>query len=166
MDGLTINKITTDIEFHDLSILAKEIWREHFSTILPPGQVEYMIEKFQSETAMKTAVEQDEYLYYRMDFSCTPVGYFAIKEEKDQLFLSKLYVEKSNRGKGFSSAALDFIKQYCKQNKLAYIWLTVNRNNFSSIAVYKHFGFKVFKECTTDIGQGYAKDDYYMELKV
>lgn len=166
MDGLNIKKISDSDGLYQISLLAEKIWREHFTPILPPGQVDYMLDKFQSHAAMLDAVQNDGYSYYAMDFGGCPVGYFAVKPDGKRLFLSKLYVEKGYRGRGFSTAALKYIEAYCREKGFGTIWLTVNRHNDNTISVYEHFGFKVFKECATDIGGGYVMDDYFMELQL
>ena len=43
----------------------------------------------------------------------------------------------------------------------AAIELCVNRNN-PSVHAYKHLGFDVAAEATTDIGRGFIMDDYLM----
>ncbi|MGI6268947.1 MAG: GNAT family N-acetyltransferase [Candidatus Howiella sp.] len=166
MPDLFMRPICTAEEFASLSRFAADIWREHFSPLLPPGQTEYMIEKFQSAAAMERQTAEEGYRYYQMEADGLQVGYFAIKPDGSRLFLSKLYVEKSNRGKGYSSAALNFIKRHCKENGFSAVWLTVNRHNAGPIAVYRHFGFRVIEEKVTDIGGGYVMDDYFMELLV
>lgn len=166
MPELYMHPMRSGEDFAALSAFAAGIWREHFTPILPAGQPEYMIEKFQSAAVMERQTKEEGYLYFRMEREGKPVGYFAIKPDGDRLFLSKLYVEKSERGKGYSSAALDFIKAYCKEKGFPAIWLTVNRYNDGSIAVYRHFGFRVIEEKATDIGGGYVMDDYFMELSV
>lgn len=44
------------------------------------------------------------------------------------------------------------------------IYLTVNKHNESSIAVYRKFGFRMADAVTTAIGGGFVMDDYIMEL--
>lgn len=166
MPDLRIRPVYAAEDIAPLSVLAADIWREHFPSILPSGQTEYMIEKFQSAEAIQRQITEQKYKYFQMELDHQPVGYFAIKPDGDRLFLSKLYVQKSARGKRISSAALDFMKDFCKKNGFSAIWLTVNRHNDGSIAVYRHFGFRVIDEQVTDIGGGYVMDDYFMELSV
>ena len=40
------------------------------------------------------------------------------------------------------------------------IWLTVNKRNDDSIAIYKKFGMEIIRSEVTDIGSGYVMDDY------
>ena len=42
------------------------------------------------------------------------------------------------------------------------IWLTCNKHNDSSLAVYHHLGFQVTDTQEADIGNGFIMDDYIM----
>lgn len=146
-----------------LAQIADEVWHEYFPCILSAGQIDYMVDQFQSEHALRDQLEHQGYQYYFLMENGTVVGYTGIKPERNALFLSKLYLLKQYRGRGFSSKAFAFLKQYCAERGLKSIWLTVNRHNADTIAVYKHRGFLVVREEQTDIGNGYVMDDYVME---
>jgi ribosomal protein S18 acetylase RimI-like enzyme len=90
----------------------------------------------------------------------------AIKEESGKLFLSKFYILEQFRGKGYASAAFDFMEQFARQNSLSAIWLTVNKDNDHSISVYRHRGFEIVRVQVADIGGGYVMDDYIMEKTI
>ncbi|NJM22682.1 MAG: GNAT family N-acetyltransferase [Nostocaceae cyanobacterium CSU_2_110] len=88
-------------------------------------------------------------------------GYFSVQDRGDRLFLSKLYVLKSFRGKGIGKQAIKFIKNTFSN---PIIHLTVNKNNSDSIAFYKNVGFDIVDDVVTDIGNGFVMDDYVMEM--
>ena len=89
------------------------------------------------------------------------IGYFAIcKKDDNTLFLSKLYLKKEYRGNGYARKAFEFIKELAKQKNCSMIWLTVNKRNDDSIAIYKKFGMEIIRSEVTDIGSGYVMDDY------
>lgn len=125
-----------------------------------------MVEKFQSYDAMKNQMKNDGYEYYFITADDKILGYTGIKKEEERLFLSKLYLLKENRGKGYASEAFKFLINYCKENDLKSIYLTVNKQNEHTIAVYKQKGFEVIDTQVADIGNGYVMDDYIMELKL
>ena len=77
------------------------------------------------------------------------------------MFLSKLYIKKEFRHKGYGALAFDKIKS------LGYprIRLTVNKNNKNTINAYLKYGFKTVDEDVTDIGSGFVMDDYIMEYQ-
>ena len=61
MDKIEIVKVKNE-EIKPLSILATSILREHYDPILGKEQNDYMLEKFQSEKAIKEQIEQDIYI--------------------------------------------------------------------------------------------------------
>lgn len=151
---------TSEEEICDLAKLAEEIWRQHFPSIIGNEQVDYMLDKFQSEKAMKDQLSKG-YEYYFLRLDGENIGYFGIQPQDDgTLFLSKLYIRLSERGKGFAREAFEFMKKLCKERGYCRIWLTVNKYNHSTIAVYEKFGMKILRSQVSDIGNGFVMDDY------
>lgn len=149
-----------------LAELASRVWNEYFPCILTEEQIDYMVEKFQSLPAMTDQVEHQGYEYYFLCDGGEPVGYMGIQPQEDKLFLSKLYLTKENRGKGYSSQAFSFLEEYSLKNGKKAIWLTVNKYNDHSIDVYRHRGFQTVRSQISDIGNGYVMDDYVMEKEI
>lgn len=167
MNSVKLIKIETDEQVKICAAIADEIWHEWFPSILSAEQIDYMVEKFQSEAAMKEQMSEKGYQYYYIHRNGVHMGYTAIQPQEDgRLFLSKVYLKKEYRGKGYANAVFEFLKDYCRRNGLKAIWLTVNKHNESSMAVYEKKGFKVIGEDVTDIGNGYVMDDYFYQLDV
>src|SRR5690606_12903410 len=122
---------TSSNNFLQIETLAREIWEEHYTPIIGAVQVAYMLEKFQSVKAMEEQVEEG-YEYFMIQEADQLVGYLAFKEEADGLFLSKVYVHASARGKGFGKAAIEFVKTEVQKRALSQIRLTVNKYNHNS----------------------------------
>jgi|GEM_PF-7806 len=140
--------------------LADRIWREHYSPLIGRAQVDYMLDKFQSEAAVSEQLSEG-YIYEMLTLSGAPCGYLAVKSEEKRLFLSKLYIEKSCRGRGFSHTMFSRIEELAAG--LSAIYLTVNKGNDGSIAAYKKLGFEIIDSVVSDIGGGFVMDDYIME---
>lgn len=143
--------------------LANKIWHEHYDSIIGKDQVDYMLLKFQSQEAIKCQIENEGYQYYKLENLGGLAGYFSIHMDSDSLFLSKIYIDKKYRGRNYSRKIMGYLEQVCKENKLSKIWLTVNRENIASIAVYETLGFVKTRTQVADIGSGYVMDDYIME---
>lgn len=161
-----IKRIETPEEIGRLAALADEIWHEFFTKILSPEQIDYMVEKFQSVPALTDQIRKQGYEYYFLEEEGETVGFTGIRETDGRLFLSKLYILKRHRGNRYASRAFDFLENLGRQRKLATVWLTVNRNNADSIAIYKKRGFEIVRTQVADIGNGYVMDDYIMEKKL
>jgi ribosomal protein S18 acetylase RimI-like enzyme len=158
--------VNTAEEIAELARLAAEIWREYYVSIITIEQIDYMIGKFQSVQAITDQIHLQGYEYYLIHHDRSAVGYMSVRQEEGKLFLSKFYISKEHRGRGYASQAIAFLEQLCKDRNLNHIWLTVNRHNESSIAVYEKKGFRIVQEQIADIGNGFVMDDYIMEKEI
>ena len=163
---LTFEKVTTQENIQKTAELAKEIWNNYFITIITQSQIDYMIDKFQSEMSMTEQIKSG-YEYYNFVLNGEIIGYFAVCPKEDNtLFLSKLYLKKAHRGNGYARKAFEFIKQLAMEKGCNLIWLTVNKRNDDSIAIYKKFGMEIIRSEVTDIGSGYVMDDFVFGYKL
>ncbi|MDF9823870.1 RimJ/RimL family protein N-acetyltransferase [Breznakia sp. PF5-3] len=151
-----------DVDIASVANLAKSIWEEHFTPIIGEDQVAYMVDKFQSEEAIKNQILNEGYTYYKIVEDKQLVGYMAVKFNEEETFLSKLYLHESVRGKGYASFALKFLQLLCKERGCHSIWLTCNKDNANTIAKYKKMGFEIFDSVVNDIDNGFVMDDYYL----
>lgn len=159
---MNIQKATSDKDIKRIADLATIIWHEHFATILSPEQIDYMVEKFQSYDAIKKAVNEEGYTYYMAEVDGDFCGYLGIHDEGNGvIFISKVYVRSDMRKKGIATQLLEKLKADFPDAEKWY--LTVNKYNYGSIAVYERRGFKKVKDLVTDIGNGFIMDDYVME---
>ncbi|BCJ98808.1 GNAT family N-acetyltransferase [Anaerocolumna chitinilytica] len=164
---LQIAKVVSAEDIKQLAQAALKIWNEYYIQIITKEQIDYMVNKFQSAEAIADQIENQGYEYYLLKPEDAIAGYIGVKETpQDFLFLSKFYILKENRGKGYAREAMDFMTELCKQRGIKKIWLTVNRNNENSIKVYEKFGFHVIKTQVSDIGNGYVMDDFIMEKDI
>ncbi len=156
----------TPTEFGKLAKIAKTCWQAAFTELLGAQQVEYMVEKFQSEAAFERQTATEGYEYYFIVSDGETAGYVAVADHADRLFLSKLYLLPEYKSKGLGRAGLEFVKALAAQRDLTAVYLTVNKHNARAIAVYECFGFKRIDAIVTDIGNGFVMDDYVYELTV
>lgn len=163
---VTFIRIEQEEEIAAAAKLAAEIWREHYVSLITREQIDYMLEKFQSVPAITEQIERGGYAYYLIRGEDADVGYMAMREADGKLFLSKFYIAKPYRGRGYASRADEYLERLCRERGLTAIWLTVNRDNASSIAVYTKKGFRTVREQAADIGNGFIMDDYVMEKEI
>jgi len=153
-------------QIEELSEIAKLIWSEYFPKIITPEQINYMVEKYQSADAIARQISNDGYKYFMVFGNGEVLGYLAVKADRNQLLLSKLYLKKEFRGRGYFNEMLSFAEKIAKEKGLNSLYLTVNKHNDNSIAVYLKKGFFIKKEQVTDIGNGFVMDDYVMEKMI
>ena len=160
---------TTEQAAAEISALAGEVWREHYTPIIGAEQVEYMLAQFQSAERILEDIKKSKLVYFVAEHikHKKAVGYAACKPEDGYLFLSKMYTHKDYRGNGIARSFMDEIFALCRwEIGVDKIRLTVNKYNESSIAAYKKMGFEIVESFKTDIGGGFFMDDYVMEAEV
>ena len=153
-------------EEKELALLAERLWHSAYDGLLGEAQVEYMTQKFQSAAAIKEQTEKENYIYFFIADGDREIGYCAVRPLEDSLFLSKLYLEEECRGRGVGQRALAQVCAIAKRLALPRVWLTVNKGNARAIRAYEKFGFVRTDSTVTDIGGGYAMDDYIYEYAV
>lgn len=162
---MQIIPVTEENQIAAVETLAREIWTEHYIPIIGEAQVEYMLDRFQSVSAIGQQMA-DGYSYFLVEEDDRYIGYMAIQPKGNELFLSKIYLASSERGKGHGKRCLDHVENIARYNRLHAITLTVNKNNTNSIACYESWGFEKREAIVQDIGGGFVMDDYRMHKKV
>ena len=158
---VTFTAVANSREIVRVAELADIIWREHYIPIIGRAQVDYMLEHFQSAPAIEKQIAQGVY-YFVIQTEGLTVGYLAFEKQGKTLFLSKIYLLDSHRGKGFGKAAMNFLEEKARSLECADIALTVNKYNDQSIHAYTQMGFSKKEGEITDIGGGFVMDDYRM----
>lgn len=159
-------KINEAKDIQQLACLASEIWHEYWVEILSKEQIDYMVDKFQSEQAIQKQIAEENYTYFYLEKDNNIAGYTGLSKKDSYLFLSKLYIKKEFRHQGLGTLTFEFIKNFAKENNYSKIVLTVNKYNKNTIKAYKKWNFKQVDSVITDIGNGFVMDDYIMEYKV
>jgi GNAT superfamily N-acetyltransferase len=164
---ISFQPVHSEAQIADVARLAREIWQEHYVPIIGQAQVDYMLENFQSETALSKQLQQ-AYEYYLITNNRQSAGYLAIVPGQNDasLMLSKLYVRKSERGRGLGKQGLHFVEDLCAKRAVNLLWLTVNKHNADSIAWYSQMGFTNAGSIIQDIGSGFVMDDFRFEKAI
>ncbi|SJZ40562.1 Ribosomal protein S18 acetylase RimI [Pilibacter termitis] len=161
---MNYTQIKTKEELNILLPLIQEIWQDVFVSIIGQKQVDYMLIHYQGEKAIQEEMENGS-VYYLIEHEGEYIGYFAYELEQEHLFISKLYLKNSMRGKGISSTCFAFFEKIAKENNKEKLFLHVNRGNHQAIDVYLHKGFKIVQEVDTPFGD-FVLNDYFMEKDV
>ncbi len=152
----------------ELAIFAEGIFREYFLTLHSPEKVEYLANYLLSTETLTTAIADEGYEYYFVDEveSGKHIGFIGIKPDEEYLFLSKLYLSKEVRGKGYGRAEFEFVKQRAQELGFNRIRLTCARDNVASLERYDHMGFERIALVNSSVGGGYEMNDYVMEYAI
>jgi len=163
---MEIKICSNEQEIKALAQCAKEIWNEYFITLISQAQIDYMVQQFQSEEALKKAIYKDHYTYFIGYEADRIIAYCGVQVQGNRLFLSKLYVKKQYRKQGIASKLLQKAIHFAKQQQCDAVYLTCNKYNENSLSIYRHKGFTTIDSVQTDIGEGFIMDDYILQLKL
>ena len=148
--------------------LTKKIWPVAYGEILSKAQLDYMIDKFYSETALREQIEVKGHVFYlAQDDKDNYVGFvsYEINCEPHKTKIHKIYVLPESQGTGLGRQFFELVKEKAIENNQKAIFLNVNKYN-TSLHFYTKLGFTVIKDEVIDIGEGYVMDDYVMELGI
>lgn len=163
-----MRRVTAEDDIRALAELAHRIWNEHYVDIIGQEQVDYMLENFQSERAIRAAIEREGHMYYLVSEDAEDVGYWSVEPEpgKDRMKLSKIYVRRDMRRQGLGRQMVEVAEELCRERGMDTLWLAVNKNNTDSIRAYRAMGFERVGERVKHIGEGFVMDDYIMQKEV
>ncbi len=158
-------RLASDADAALLAKLARDTWTPHYVPIIGAEQVSYMLDKFQSENAIRRDL-QNGYTYELALADGIACGYCATRADSDAYFLSKLYVLESCRGRGIARTLVTHAEERARQYGASLLCLTCNKRNSGSLTAYAHMGFASTGECVTPIGAGFVMDDYLLEKRL
>ena len=162
---MNLERMTSDKkEIAKMSEIATAIIRDYYNPIIGKEQNEYMIKMFQTEEAILEQLEHG-YNYYFVREDGRDLGFIAFYPRENALYLSKFYLYKDERGKGFAKPILEFLKEKAKEFGYNRIELNVNKNNDTRF-IYEKLGFKVAWAEKNDIGNGFYMDDFVYALDI
>ncbi|MDR0514927.1 MAG: GNAT family N-acetyltransferase [Coriobacteriaceae bacterium] len=190
---LDYRPVATDADIARLALMADHIWHEYWPALLEEAQIDYMVERFQSVEAITRDIREKGYEYWILEHDGQVVGYTGGQGEDAtaetgtipqnpsdatddgsgecqtqgvRFFISKIYLYREDRGKGYASDVIRFYEGLCRARGMGSMYLTVNKYNELGIRAYRAKGFQTIDSVVTDIGQGFVMDDYIMEKAV
>jgi diamine N-acetyltransferase len=143
--------------------IAEKAWRPTYDHILTEQQTLYMLDLMYNSLTLENQIKGNVE-FFMVDLAHETVGYFAVETINEQIVkLHKLYLDPTQKQKGFGRKIIQFIKDWTLKNQRNNIILNVNKNN-SAVQFYQKVGFTIMEEMILDIGEGYVMDDYVMQL--
>ncbi|MQP53032.1 MULTISPECIES: GNAT family N-acetyltransferase [unclassified Flavobacterium] len=158
------------VNISDLPIiidLTKKIWPIAYGKIISIAQLDYMIDKFYTETALGELMQKGHVFYLAQDDDDKYVGFvsYEINSKPNKTKIHKIYVLPETQGTGLGRQFFELVKIKAIEQDQKYIFLNVNKFNHA-IHFYTKLGFTKVKDEVIDIGNGYIMDDYVMEVAI
>jgi len=146
--------------------LAHRLWNEHYPGIISQAQIDYMLADGYNEATLRADLARGV-LMRLLVVDGEPVGFSASERVADDVVkLHKLYLAKSQRGRGLGSVLMDDCEQFARDVGARFIRLQVNKNNHVAITAYRGKGFYEHESVVVDIGGGFVMDDFVLEKTV
>jgi ribosomal protein S18 acetylase RimI-like enzyme len=155
-----------DTDLEELRKISREIWHNHYSTIISNAQIEYMLDKMYGIGVIENEIYNQGIFYDQVLHNSELVGYLSygleIRDNISYLKLHKCYLLTSLHGFGYGQIMLSHVYEKAKNMNLQQIILNVNKRNEKGIKAYSRFGFKIIDSQVIDFGGGFVMDDYIM----
>ncbi len=145
----------TEKDFEGLYAFMQPLWLETYGDFLPKKQILTLLDKYFSVDGL-AHYRAAGYRYYKID----DVGVLVYRESEEEVYIDKLYLLPTARGKGYPAFVFEKLSQKGKD-----IRLNVNRNNARAVGCYLKNGFSIEKKEEIPIGEGMVNCDYVMIKK-
>jgi ribosomal protein S18 acetylase RimI-like enzyme len=147
-----------------LAGLAREIWYAHYSAIISPAQIEYMLGQRYHSDVVLAELRSDGMWWDKLMVAGQMAGFasYFLTGVAGEMKLDKLYVHPRHQRRGYGGMMIARAVDVARSNGCSRLVLAVNRNNRSAIAAYVKHGFRVAEAVVKDIGGGFVMDDYIM----
>ena len=161
MDEIEISPLRLD-EADTVAALAGRVWRAHYPGIIPPAQIEYMLEQRYRPILVKQYMARgDAWLAARAGAELVGFAHGHPLGDGDYK-LDKLYVATDLQRHGIGGLLIRAVAERAAALGYARLALRVNRQNQQAIDAYLKHGFTVQTIYLEDIGGGHVMDDYVM----
>jgi diamine N-acetyltransferase len=154
-------------DINTIGFLAQQIWPVAYDGIVPPDQLQYMLNLFYSPAALRRQMvdERQQFLLVEQEEEAIGFASWSGTAAPGVFKLHKLYVLPGQQGRGLGRSMLQFIFGAINREGAQFLRLNVNRFN-KARQFYEKLGFRVVGEEDVAIGNDYFMIDYIMEAVV
>lgn len=154
-------------DINTIGFLAQQIWPVAYDGIVPPDQLQYMLNLFYSPASLRRQMVDERQQFLLVEQGEEAIGFasWSAMKEPGVFKLHKLYVLQGQQGKGLGRSMLQFIFGVIGPEGAQVLRLNVNRFN-KARQFYEKLGFRVIGEEDVAIGNDYFMIDYIMEAPV
>ncbi|MCO5230372.1 MAG: GNAT family N-acetyltransferase [Chitinophagales bacterium] len=150
-------------DFVQIENLISIVWEPTYRHIVPQKQINEMFDEFCNQTYFGQQVSDGARFYLAVEGDIL-LGFVCLYKQNDGIKISKLYVDNEFHKKGIGRFLLDNVQKICKDNKLKYIELNVNRYN-KALYFYRRYGFYI--QQSEDIPyKEFWLNDYILRLDI
>ena len=163
LPALSLVPVETDAQIAEARAVAERTWPRTYAGLIPDAQIPYMIERMYSPDAIRrdTAAGTPFFLV-KADGRTAGVcsADLGTRDADGGAELHKLYALPWYWGRGVGRWVLDELARRCREAGATSVWLRVNKRNERAQRAYRAAGFAKERAVCTDIGGGFAMDDF------
>jgi diamine N-acetyltransferase len=164
---ITISEaVNSDIK--TIQDIVYKTWPITYGKILSEEQLQYMLDLFYSDEALKAQFDEKQQLFYLITEGESTLGFIGIEhhyQNKNFTKIHKIYLLPETQGRGIGRIAIEAVEKLALENNSDSLLLNVNRFN-KALHFYQKIGFEVFDEVNIEIGNGYLMEDFVMEKRI
>lgn len=163
---ISITKATV-ADLKIITEIAHKTWPLTYGKILSPAQLEYMLNAFYSDKALRANMKNGhEFILAKENDICLGFASFEHHHKNGNTTkIHKIYILPETQGKGIGKLLIDTIAQFAKENNTNSLLLNVNRFN-KALTFYQKQGFEIIEEIDIELEHGYLMEDYVMEKEI
>ncbi len=157
----------TNEDLHTIANIAYKTWPVAYGEILSQAQLEYMLDAFYSEEALKANIANGHEFILAVENEVA-LGFASFENDYQKTSstkIHKIYMLPESQGKGVGKLLIENIEKTAIDKGSNNLLLNVNRFN-KAIGFYQKMGFSIIQEIDIEIGLGYLMEDYVMEKEL
>ena len=143
-----------EAEAEIITRLRKTMWEHTYRGIYPDAAIDQYDSAFHLERDLGRARDPSYRIFLVRDGE-EPVGYFSL-QHKVRVHLQSLYLLPDYQRLGIGKAAMELVRDYCREQKLSSFTCNCNAHNQNARAFYAHLGGLVIRE---DLGHSNLQED-------
>ncbi|SEQ90078.1 Ribosomal protein S18 acetylase RimI [Nitrosomonas sp. Nm51] len=149
-----------------VSLLAREIWFRHYRDMLSNAQIHYMLAQRYCPVLIQSQLTEENIWWKKLVKDGTTIGFSCCMRTSMQhvMKIDKLYIHHGHHRKGYGKMLVDDAVKTMHCADCTALILTVNKQNYTAIQAYRHYGFEITGDSVVDIGGGFVMNDYLMSI--
>ncbi|MDR0996462.1 MAG: GNAT family N-acetyltransferase [Zoogloeaceae bacterium] len=155
----------TEAALPEIARLARAIWLDAYTGIVPDDQIEYMLAQRYSWRVLSADLRHPDKWLFQVEADGQRIGFVCCELCKGEFKVDKLYLLPAYQRRGIGGKLLDHAENLAREKGYDHFILAVNKGNTRAIAAYEKHGLRTRDATQTPIGGGFIMDDYIMERR-
>lgn len=151
-------------DISELISLAHLTWQHTYTSIISQEQIDYMLNCFYTSEVLTEQMKDPSHFFFGIKEDHRLLGYCHAYLFKEGIKLSKLYINPIKQSKGCGKRLLLHLEHFCREKKLPWIELNVNRHNPAQ-HFYIKMGFEIIEVVDIPLDKFWL-NDYVMKKNI